>query len=156
MAYTLSGVLTGAPMTGTTTPTFTLAADNSPDIRSKQAYVSVIGGTQAGVVAHSINAPFTITVRRPSLFKTIASAFLNGVTGQYSKIPFNENTILVRKSAQVALSQWWVNELRITTKIYAGSESYDAPNVRALVGAAAGFLWTNANGHADTCITGVQ
>lgn len=155
MAYT-SGVITGAPQTGFTTPTYTLATDNAPDIRSKQWYVQTIGGTQAGVVAHSINAPFTITVRRPSLFKTIASAFLNGVTGQYSKVPFNENVILARKGAQVATNQWWTNEMRITTKIFAGTESFDSANLKALVSLAFGFCWANSSGHTDTCVTGVQ
>lgn len=154
MAFTMTGVITGGAQTGFTTPSYTLVADNATDVRSKQSYVSALGGTQAGVVVHSVNSPFTVTVRRPSILKTIASALLNGVTGQYSRVPFNEYVVLVRKAAQVATNQWYVNEFRTTMRIAAGSETFDAANVRAGASLSIGFLNTNSAGSGDTLVTG--
>lgn len=155
MSFTMTGAITGGAQTGFTTPSYTLTADNAVDVRSKQSVVTALGGTQAGVVVHSVNAPFTVTVRRPSIIKTIVSAFLNGVTGQYSKIPYNEYTVLVRKAAQVAANQWWVNEFRTTCRIAAGSETYDAANVRAGASLSVGFNNTNSAGLGDTLTTAV-
>lgn len=155
MSSTMTGAVTGGAQTGFTSPTYTLTADNAVDVRSKQSVVTAVGGTQSGVVAHSVNAPFTVTVRRPSVIKTIASALLNGISGVYSKVPFNEYTILTRKAAQVASGQWYTNEVRTTLKVFAGSETYDANNVRAGISCHVGFLSTNSAGIGDTAVTAV-
>jgi hypothetical protein len=154
--FTMTGAVSGVAQTSFTTPSFTLVVDNAPDVRSKQSAVTTLGGTMAGVVAHSINAPFTVTVRRPPMWKTLAMAILNGVTAQYSKVPYNEQVIIVRKAAQVALNQWWTNEWRLATKIYAGSETYDAPNVKAGASFFAGFIWANSSGFGQALIDGIQ
>jgi len=150
MTIAITGTITGTAETGFTTPTYTAVADNATDLRSKQSVVTSVGGTQTGVVAHSVNAPFTVTVRRPSILKTLSQAFLNGVTGQYSRVPFNEYVILVRKAAQVALNQWYVNEFRTTYKIAAGSETYDMPNVRAGASCHGGVINGQSAGIGDT------
>lgn len=155
MSYLLSGAITGGAQTGFTSPTYTVTADNAPDIRSKQWAVTAVGGTQVGVVAHTVNAPFTQTVRRPSILKTLSTAFLNGVTGQYSRVPYNDYIIITRKAAQVALGQWVINEFRMTAHIAAGTETYDAPNVRAGVSMHLGGLNTNSAGLGDTVTTGI-
>jgi len=155
MSISLTGVITGGAQTGFTSPTYTLSLDNPPDNRSKQSAVTTIGGTQAGVVAHTVNAPFTVTFRRPSILKTLSVAVLNGLTGQYSRVPFNEYIMLVRKAAQVALNQWVINEYRLNSKVYAGTETYDAPNVRAGVSLTVGALNTNSAGLGDTITTGI-
>lgn len=155
MSYTLSGAITGGAQTGFTSPTYTVTADNAPDIRSKQWAITALGGTQAGVVAHSVNAPFTVTFRRPSILKTLATAFLNGVTGQYSRVPYNDYIQIVRKAAQVALNQWVINEFRSTFHIAAGTETYDAPNVRAGVSMSIGAQNANSAGIGDTLATGI-
>lgn len=154
MAVTITGAVTGGAQTGFTTPGAVLTLDNSPDLRSKQAYVSSWTGTMAGVTAHSISNPATVTYKRPALLKTIASALLNGVTGQYSRVPYNEWVRLVRKGANINASQTFVNEDRKTVKIYAGTEVYDAPNVRALESLAVGVDNLNSAGFGDTLITG--
>lgn len=155
MTINVIGVITGAAAPGFTAPTYTLTADMAPDLRSKQSYVSTLGGTQVGVVAHSVAAPFTATARRSSVIKTIGNAVLNGVTGQYSKVPFNEMVILVRKAAQVALNQWQVNDYRYVGKVFAGTETYDSPNVYAGVSLLAGLVWSNASGICDSHRTAV-
>jgi hypothetical protein len=151
---TMTGAITGTAQTGFTSPTYTLTADNAQDVRSKQSYVSAVGGTQVGVTSHSVSAPFTVTVRRPSILKTIASAALNGITGQYSRVPYNEYVVLTRKAAQVASNQWFVNEKRSTIRIAAGSETYDAANVKALLSCSIGFENTNSAGLGDTTAQG--
>jgi len=155
MSYLLSGAITGGPQTGFTSPTYTVTADNAPDLRSKQWAITAIGGTQAGVVAHSVNAPFTQTVRRPPILKTILTAFLNGVTGQYSRVPYNDYLVITRKAAQVALNQWFINEFRTIFHIAAGTETYDAANVRAGVSMHLGGTYTNSAGMGDTVTTGL-
>lgn len=155
MAFTVTGAVSGTPQTGFTTPGYTIVTDNAPDIRSKQSAVSALTGTQAGVNVHSVNAPFTVTVRRPSLLKTIAASVLNGVTGQYTKVPSNEYLVLSRKACQVALNQWFINEMRTSVKIYAGTETYDSPNVRALASFHIGYLNGNSSGLGDTLVTGI-
>jgi len=155
MSVTITGSITGGAQTGFTSPTYTAAADQAVDLRSKQAVITAIGGTQTGVVVHSINAPFTITARRENVFKTLAKAFLNGVTGQYSRVPYNNFVLLVRKSAQVASGQWFVNDYRLTAHIAAGSETYDAPNVRAGLSCLVGICWGQSSGIGDTLNNGV-
>lgn len=154
MPLTMTGAITGGAQTGFTSPTYTLTADLAMDVRSRQSVVTALGGTQAGVVAHSVNAPFTVTARRPLILKTLLGAFLNGVTGQYSRVPYNEYVVLIRKAAQVALNQWFVNEWRITHRIAAGSETYDSANVRAGESLAVGFVNTNSAAMGDSLTTG--
>jgi hypothetical protein len=155
MSLTITGVITGGAQTDLTSPTYTAVADQAIDLRSKQAVVTTIGGTQTGVVAHSLNAPFTITIRRANVFKTLGKAFLNGVTGQYSRVPYNDFLLLVRKAAQVASGQWFVNDYRLTAHVAAGSETFDAPNVRAGLSCLVGLAWANSAGMGDTLNNGV-
>lgn len=152
--FNITGAITGGNQTNFTTPGYTLSADIPLDNRSKQSIVSALTGTQVGVVAHSVNAPFTVTVRRPSVFKTIAQAMVNGLTLQYSKVPFNEYLLLTRKAAQVAAGQWFTNEWRTSAKIYAGTETYDAANVRAGASCHIGVVNTNSVGFGETVLNG--
>jgi len=152
----MTGAVTGSAQTGFTSPTYTLSADSPIDNRSLQSAVLAIGGTQAGVAVHSVDAPFTVSVRRPSRLKTKLMATLNSITGRYSKIPANEYSILVRKAAQIDDGQWVTNEYRITSKVFAGTETYDAPNVKAGISCAIGFASQNSAGMGDTVSTGVQ
>ena len=152
----MTGAVTGTAQTGLTTPTYTLTADQALDNRSKQSVVTALGGTQTNVAAHSVNAPFTVTVKRPSLLRTLSSAVLNGITGQYSKVPYNEYIILVRKGAQIAANQWYTADFRTVLRVPAGSETYDAINLRAGLSCLFGFLSGNSSGVGDTITTGVQ
>jgi hypothetical protein len=155
MSFTLSGAITGGPQTDLTSPTYTATADTAPDLRSKQFAFLAIGGTQAGVYAHSVTAPFTCTFRRPSFLRTLGQAVVNGITGRYSKIPINDYVMIVRKAALIAAGQYVVNEYRATFRIYAGTETYDAPNVRAGFSLFVGAINTNSAGIGDASITGI-
>jgi len=156
MSISMTSPVTGGAQTGFTAPTYPIVADWNLDGRSKQYVVSgTLGGTQVGVTTHSVNSPFTGRWRRPPVWKTAAQAFVNGVTGRFSKVPYNECDWLTRKGAQIALDQWMVNEMRTTSKIYAGTETYDAPNVRALVSFHIGGLSQQSAGFGDMMISGV-
>lgn len=148
--FNMTAAIVGGAQSGFTTPGYTVTTDLATDVRSKQVVVTAVTGTQAGVTAHSVNSPFTITVRRPSLIKLLSSAVLNGVTGQFSRVPFNEYTVLTRKGCQVALGQWYVNEMRTTGRIAAGSDTFDGPNVLGLASAHLGFLAGNSAGFGQT------
>lgn len=151
-----SSPVTGAPQTGLTTPTYTFVTDFAPDTRSKQFAVTALGGTQTGVSLHSAANPFTFTFRRPSILKTLAMAVLNGVTGQYSRVPFNEYVAITRKGAAInTAGQILVNEWRTTIKIFAGSDVQSAPEIRAGASFHIGMLSANSSGIGDTVVTGL-
>jgi len=154
MSLTNTGVITGAAITGFTTPTYTLSADTAPNGNTLSAYVSVIGGTQTGVLAHSYSTPFTRSVTRPSSFRSFASAVLNGVTGQYSKVPYNEFKTLTRKAAAYATNQYAVNEKRETLRLYANTETFDLPNVKALLSFSSGYSVQDINNYVTLVTTG--
>lgn len=154
MPFTLTGAVSGAAVTGLTTPGYTLSLDNALSIRERQAIVTALSGTQSGVVVHSINNPFTVTVRRPGTIRSRATAVLNVVSGKYSKIPFNEYLVLVRKGAAISDSQNVINEFRGSIKVYAGSETEDLNNVSAMISLGIGFLQANAQAISDASKTG--
>lgn len=154
MAIPMTGVITGAAMAGFTSPTFTLTADTSPSAFGKQSYVSAIGGTVPNVVAHSISSPFTVLVRRQAILRSIKDAVWNGLTGRYSKIPFNAWDMVFRKGSNAAANTPVVNQINFPQKVYAGSETYATDDVKALFSLAAGFIWANANNAVDSVKTG--
>jgi len=152
--FTLTGVITGATMTGLTSPTYTLTADTPPSNFAKQSYVSALGGTQTGVTAHSLDYPFTVAVKRQSRLRTVADAMYNSVAGRYSKVPFNTWDIVFRKGCQMANGQVLNNQINVTQKIYAGTETPGIAPLRALYSFAGGFLSSNASGAVDSVTTG--
>jgi hypothetical protein len=157
MTFVVSGAIAGAAITAFTAPTYTFSVDTAPDLRSKQYAMTAIGGTQTGVLTHTVNNPATITFRRPSLLKTLKDAFLNGVTGQFSKVPMNEYTMLSRKGMLVAANnQPQIGDIRVTHRIPAGSETFDAANVKALISMTYGVLANQSSGIADTVTTGIM
>lgn len=69
MTINVTTPITGGAQTGFTAPTYTNAADLSPDINAKQYAVTGLGGTQAGVTAHAASSPFLITYYRPKVYR---------------------------------------------------------------------------------------
>lgn len=155
MAISIPTPITGGAQTGFTSPTYTMTVDNPPDVFSKQSVVSALGGTQTGVVAHSVNVPFSLTVRRPSTLKTLFAKFLNGVTGKYTKVPTNTYTILTRKGVAIQSGQYENMLIRTSVEVPAGADSFDIANIRAAVSAHVGLLSSQSAGIGDTVNTGV-
>lgn len=154
MAFAPTSPVTGAAVTGLTSPTYTLSTDIAPNIHGKQYAVSALGGTQTGVDVNSVSKPFTITFFRPAVLKVLPQA--NPVTGIIRNVPMNTYKINTRKGAQPAANQNPVTA-RVTTviEVPAGSETYEPEEINALLSAHFGVCWAQASGIAETVRTGV-
>jgi len=147
--------ITGGAQTNLTTPTYTLVADSASEPNAVQHAVSALGGTQAGVVAHSISKPFTVTAVKPKVPKTLGP--INSVTGvRNGTIPKNTHWIIIRKG--VDCSSVDTNQLatvRVQIDVPAGADSYDANSVRAMISFLVGILSEESADLGDTVVTGV-
>lgn len=154
MTFTVTSPITGAAQTGFTSPTYTLTADNAPDNNGKQNAVTAVGGTQVGVTSHSVASPFTQTFTRPKFFKYLGKP--NPTTGLIKDVPRNTYKFITRKGVTPYADQPYVN-MQITTiiDVPAGSDTYDAPNVRAALSAHIGALWQQPAGAGDTIVNGI-
>ncbi|UUW20978.1 MAG: hypothetical protein [Sanya atkins-like virus 2] len=153
MSYGMTGAVTGAAVTGLTSPTYTLSADTAIDSNARQSVVTALGGTQTGVSAHSVSSPFSVTVTRPRSLNQLGKANLNGFIPNVGR---NTYRVIARKGVTPALGQpYQVAVARTEYEIPTGSDSYDAANVKALISFHSGFIWANANGIADTTANAV-
>lgn len=148
---TTSGAAVG---TGFTSPTFTLAADLSPDNNSRQWYVSAKGGTQpSGVRVHSAGDPFTQTIRRQP-YKALPP--MNPNTGAYGNVPMNRTEFLTRKSVIIdSAGTRRIMVLRTIAEIPAGAELNDPDNIKAAVSCHEGTIGEETADLADSYLTGV-
>jgi hypothetical protein len=154
MSFSPSSPVTGAAETGLTSPTYTIAADTPPDTNAKQYAVTALGGTQAGVNVHSVSIPFLIVGKRPKNIRVLGTP--NPVTGIVSNVPRNTHTYLTIKGVLPLSGQPYQNLIvRTTIDVPAGSDSADAPNIRAALSAHIGTLWAQSSGIGDTLINAV-
>lgn len=154
MAITFPGSITGSAQTGFTTPGYTTSVDTAPDVNSKQVAVTAITGTQVGVDSHSVSRPFTITATRPKNYGVLGKP--NPVTGLISSVPRNTLKVLTRKGVTVLAGQPnQIMIIRTEAEIPAGSDTADAPNIRAAFSAHLGVLASVSAGMGDTAINGV-
>lgn len=154
MSFAPSTPITGAAVTGLTSPTYTIAADVAPSINGKQYAVTALGGTQTNVDTNTVSKPFTISFFRPLTLRVLPA--INPVTGIVKNVPMNQYKLITRKGCQPAANQ--ANMVaRITTiiEVPAGSDTYEPEELRALLSAHFGCGWAQASGIADTVITGV-
>jgi hypothetical protein len=152
---TLPASITGSAQTGFTTPGYTTTVDQAVDVNSKQVAVTALTGTQAGVDAHSVARPFTISATRPKQFQVLGKP--NPVTGQIASVPKNTYKILVRKGVTPLAGQSSVPaSVRIEIDVPAGSDIADPSNLRAMLSAAIGALSAMSAGIGDTTINGVM
>jgi hypothetical protein len=132
-----------------------LVADQASEPNAVQHAVTSLGGTQTGVVAHSISKPFTVTFVKPKVPKSLGNR--NAVTGaQVAPIPKNTYWIIIRKG--VDSSAYDVNQqatVRVQVDVPAGADTYDAPNVRAMLSLLVGILSEESADLGDTVISGV-
>jgi len=154
MTWSPSTPVTGGAQTGLTSPTYTLTLDVAPDVNGKQHAVTALGGTQTGVRTHSVSDPFTVTFNRPKNPRVLPSA--NPTTGRYGSIPRNTYTMIVRKGVNYAANQ--APDLavaRLSVDVPAGSDNYDAVNIRAMFSLIAGILSQQSSGVGDTLVSGI-
>lgn len=154
MTVSITSPVTGAAETGLTSPTYTHVADQAPDVNGKQVAVTALGGTQTGVISHSVAAPFTTSVWRPKTFKVLPKT--NPVTGQIPNVPVNTYKVITRKGVLPLAGQPY-SIARMTTiiEIPAGSDTADPANLRAMQSMHVGVLSQVSAGLGDTTIAGV-
>lgn len=155
MAFNPVTPIVGVALTGLTSPTYTLLSDNSPSPQGKQYYVSALGGTQTGVVAHSASRPFTISAFRPAAVQQLPA--VNPVTGALPRVPMNTYKWITRKSVLPLAGQpGRVAVITTTAEIPAGADTADAVSIAAMFSAHNGMLAlaANAQGMVDTVNTG--
>jgi hypothetical protein len=154
MSFSPSSPVTGAAVTGLTTPTYTLLTDVAPNINGKQFAISALGGTQTGVDVNSVSKPFTVSFFRPPQLRTLPQA--NPVTGVIKNVPVNTYKLISRKGAAPAVNQ---NSMvaRVTTiiEVPAGTDTYEPEDLRAMLSLHFGVGWAQASGIADTIVSGV-
>jgi hypothetical protein len=155
MSFTVTSPVTGGAQTGFTAPTYTIAVDTPPTSAGKQYAVTAIGGTQAGVdAASSPSRPFTITLERPQVLKTLG--VVDPVTGVLRSVPMNTYKIRVRKGVTPLSGQSArVLQALCTLDIPAGADVADAANIRAAMSLLIGALTQISASAGDTLVTGV-
>lgn len=154
MAFAPSSPVTGATVTGLTSPTYTLTADVGPTQLSKQYVVTALGGTQTDVSSHSVASPFLVNFQRPPAFKPLS--LVNPATGRLTSVPRNNWKMLALKGATPLAGQAQVPMIfRGEFAIPAGVDSADPNEVKAFMSFLGGIFWAQANGMAGSFIDGV-
>jgi hypothetical protein len=154
MAFAPASPVTGAAVTGLTSPTYTFVTDVAPNINGKQYAVTALGGTQTGVDVNSVSKPFTFSFFRPPVLRMLPQA--NPVTGIIKNVPLNVYKHITRKGAAPAVNQS-IMVPKITTVIEcpAGVDTYEPEEIRALISCHYGVGWANASDISVAVITGV-
>jgi hypothetical protein len=155
MSFAPSSPVTGAAVTGLTSPTYTLTTDVAPNINGKQYAVTALGGTQTGVDVNTVSKPFSVSFFRPAVLRVLPQA--NPVTGVIKNVPMNTYKLITRKGAQPAANQNPIVS-RITTiiEVPAGTDTYEPEELKAMISQHFGVGWASASGIADTVLTGVM
>lgn len=153
MSFSIASI-TGAAITGFTTPGYTAVADTPPSNNGKQWAITALTGTQTGVDSHSVSKPFTISAFRPVQLKTLPG--VNAGTGLLKNVPVNTYKFICRKGSvpsanQVAL----VPRITCSIDVPAGCDTYEPEEIKAMISAFFGALWANADGIATTVVTGI-
>jgi hypothetical protein len=153
MAFAPTTPVTGAAQTGLTSPTYTLASSQAPDVNAKQYAVTALGGTQTGVTTHSASAPFTVAMFVPKQFKALGKP--HPVTGLIANVENNTYKVITRKAATPLAGQPTKN-INITTVIDvpAGIDVNDKPNLAAALSLHIGTLTQVPTGVGDTVVSG--
>jgi len=153
MAISLT-TITGASVSGLTSPTYDVTADVAPNPHSKQWAVTSIGGTQTGVDAGSTaSRPWTLTFTRPQSVRQLNAIDNSGVL---RTVPMNEYGFIGRKgmtplTGQASKTSIW----RFSASVPAGADTYDIPNLKAAGSSFVGALNQQISGFCDTMVTGV-
>lgn len=148
----LSSPVTGSAQTGLTSPTYTIVADVGSGLSAsleKTYAVTTLGGTQAGVTAHSASKPFTVTFRRPAAWRN--APMPNPNTGVMAPSPRNTFSVYVRKGVLAGSGQTpQPMMLRCDIGVVAGSDIVDAAEIRAALSLLIGSLNAASAGLGDT------
>lgn len=154
MSISVSSPVTGAAITGLTSPTFSLVPDSVIGV-TKSWYVSALGGTQAGVTAHTIAAPFTLSWKAPAALYTPGTPDASGI--MRSPVRRNKYELITRKGGVPLVGQAArLNVIRSAFEVEAGVETADPAQLYAMLSLHIGALTQIANGIRDTLLTGAS
>lgn len=154
MAFSPSGAIAGATVTGLTSPTYTVAADIAPTPTGKQFVVTALGGTQTDVSVHSVASPFFVSFTRPPQFKPLS--LVNPATGRLMSVPRNVWKMVCMKGALPLAGQATVPIIyRGEFAIPAGVDTADPNEVRAFMSFLGGLFSNQASGIATSFLDGV-
>ena len=154
MSISLTSPVTGTAQTGLTSPTYTHVVDVAPDVNGKQYAVTALGGTQTGVITHSVSAPFTVSFWKPKTNKVLGTP--NPITGVIGSVGRNVYKVIVRKGVLPLAGQPYQTMLgSLSLEVPAGSDTADAPNIRAALSMLIGSLSQVSAGLGDTVVSGV-
>lgn len=149
--YNPASPATGGPITGFTSPTYTLAADVPPDVNGVARVVTALGGTQTGVVVSSPSYPFTLLATRPKQLRTLPL----GSNGFPTSVPRNVWTVSTRKGVLVLAGYAPVPMVvKTEVSIPAGADYVDAANVKAAWSLHVGVLWEQSSELMDSFLSG--
>lgn len=151
MAFNPTSPVTGGTSSVLTSPTYTIVSDTAPTSLGKQYAVSALGGTQTGVTPHSVSSPFTATMFRPAVLKTLQPV----VNGVLKSVPMNDYVVLTRKGViPLAGQAVKVMPIRTTLSVPAGADTADPLSVAAAISFHVGLLTQIAEELRKTAITG--
>jgi hypothetical protein len=148
MTISVTSPVTGAPVSGFTSPTYTLAAATAPNAYSKSWAVTAIGGTQTGAdTASSISRPWTWTFGRPQNYKQLNAVDTNGVV---RGVQFNVFNVTGRKGLTPLAGQASkTSVIKMEIPIPAGADVADVPNIKAHTSSFFGICYQQATNMVD-------
>lgn len=152
MSFAPTSPVTGAAVTGLTSPTYTLTSDQNPTINGKQWYVSALGGTQTGVTTHSGSDPFTVSIYKVTNWNNVPAVTVQGTFR--TTVPRNKFSLVFRKGVTPLASM--AKEIlvaRFQIDQPAGADTADAVEIAALLSMSTGLLYANASQLYTTCTT---
>lgn len=153
MTWNPASPVTGAPGTGLTSPTYTLATDVAPDVNGVARAVTALGGTQTGVEVSSPSNPFTLLATRPKVLRTLPALLANG---QLPSVAKNVWVVSTKKGVDVLSGQpKQVMTCRLEIGVPAGADTADPESVRAALSLFIGSLWEQSNELGDAIVSGV-
>jgi len=154
MSFAPTSPVTGAAVTGFTTPTYTLTVDTPPSVNAKQYAVTAVGGTQTGVDLNSVSKPFTVTMFRPVQVRVLPQP--NTLTGIVKNVPVNSYKVITRKGASPAnLNVPLVARITTIIDVPAGTDTFEPEDIKAMVSAHIGVLSQQSSGIGDTVLSGI-
>jgi len=154
MTVSISSPVTGAAITGLTSPTHTLTADTPPDSNAKCYVVTSLGGTQTNVRTHTLSDPFSISVWKPKVPKALPAK--NPITSQYPNVPMNQYAIIVRKGVYIdAASVLRQLTIRVLVDVPAGADAADAVNIKSALSLLGGVLFAEGDDFSDLSVKGI-
>jgi hypothetical protein len=155
MTVSFSSPVTGAAITGLTSPTYTLTTDQPPKANAKAVIVTTLGGTQTNVRSHTISDPFSATVWKPEVPKALPPK--NPITSMYPQVPVNQYALVVRKGVYIDSSSVLRQmTIRVLMDIPAGADAADAVNIKAALSLTGGILFAEGQDFSDLAILGVM